>query len=626
VPKPKGDRGVPSENDSLTDFSDNARNDSAVALFATVDELRHIFREELHEFMSTMSERIVVDHGHDHRHLGHGGGHHKEPEALPGALGKHVPVKDAPEPFLAGPATAAANMMPSSYFEATGEKVDVADNEASRERSPSPQRGTKKLAKSSTVDSMFHANPETPDYPMTPAEEQHYTAKRKKSASDVLGHDQYVMYIMGTHAGKWIEWLYDIKEPKREGLLARFVLNTWFEAAVAMVILSNAMFQVYITNYKIQNVGEPLPESSRTVEIMFLLAYTVELVAKLIVHKLYFFWNEEMSWNIFDFFLVLISVYDLVGDTSIIAAPDVTYLRIVRFMKLGKLLRIVRLVKLVRELRLILNSMRGSLTSFFWSMVMLLIVFFMFGTLFVEAIEGCLREGCEGMQPASREVVAENFNSVQQAMVTMFKAVTGGDDWGQFYTALEPVGNSYAMLYLFFIAFCNFAFMNILTGIFMENAMTLAKPDRETMAFEHHKEELHQIEALSEIFMEMDKDGSGKMAKQEFLRVIHTNEQVKAFFAQQGLDIKDAEMFFKMLKDADHEDEDVEIDVFVDGCMRMKGLASSLDVQALRFRLRNMRRENNNHYKELSHKLQAVQGVELDIEQKIDGLDTPLVL
>jgi hypothetical protein len=259
-------------------------------------------------------------------------------------------------------------------------------------------------------------------------------------------------------------------------------------------------------------------------------------------------------------------------------------------MKLSKLLRVVRILHLVRDLRLILKSMIGSISSFFWSMVMLILVFFIFGTFFVEGIEACLVEGCAGFYPDAEEVLMQNFNSVQSAMVTMFKAVTGGDDWGKVHAALAPLGFRYSFLFLFFIAFCNFAFMNILTGMFMENAMNIAKPDRDALAFEHHKSELNQVRALTQLFQEMDNDGSGKMCEAEFLRVIDADPKVKAFFNAQGLDIKDAEMFFRMLQDAEHEGEAVEIDAFVDGCMKMKGSAKSLDIQALRFRLRGLRK------------------------------------
>jgi hypothetical protein len=225
-------------------------------------------------------------------------------------------------------------------------------------------------------------------------------------------------------------------------------------------------------------------------------------------------------------------------------------------------------------------------------MVMFILLLFIFGTLFVEGVEGCLKEGVEGcrgvLNPDDEEVLTQSFNSVQTAMITMFKTVTGGEDWANFYTAMLPLGFRYSGLYIFFIAFCNFAFMNVLTGMFMENAMNFAKPDREAMAHEMHKADLQQVRALTELFEELDEDKDGAMTQQEFLDCMTNHPAVKDLFSSQGLEIKDTELFFRMLQD--HEGVPMDINDFVDGCMKMKGGAKSMDIQALRFRLRDMRK------------------------------------
>merc|ERR1711920_117172 len=54
-----------------------------------------------------------------------------------------------------------------------------------------------------------------------------------------------------------------------------------------------------------------------------------------------------------------------------------------------------------------------------------------------------------------------------------------------------------------------------------------------------------------------------------------------------GLDIKDAEMFFHMLT-AVTEEEEVNIQTFVEGALRMRGVASSLDLYTLSFEVKIM--------------------------------------
>merc|ERR1712113_811155 len=62
---------------------------------------------------------------------------------------------------------------------------------------------------------------------------------------------------------------------------------------------------------------------------------------------------------------------------------------------------------------------------------------------------------------------------------------------------------------------------------------------------------------------------------------------VRGHFAVLGLDIKDAELFFKMLAHS-HGKDHVEVKDFVAGCMRCKGTATSLDLQTVAYSMRQL--------------------------------------
>ena len=68
------------------------------------------------------------------------------------------------------------------------------------------------------------------------------------------------------------------------------------------VILLNAIFIFYTTDLEMQNIDSPFDLDVRVQIAELLLAsfYVVELFLKLLVHRLFFFWNSEMSWNCFD--------------------------------------------------------------------------------------------------------------------------------------------------------------------------------------------------------------------------------------------------------------------------------------------------------------------------------------
>ena len=123
-----------------------------------------------------------------------------------------------------------------------------------------------------------------------------------------------------------------LEEPERRGRLARFVNSTLFSVTTAGVILLNAAFILYTTDLEMRNIDQPLSTDSNIyyIELVLALVYVVELLLKMMVHKIYFFWNNEMAWNWFDFFLVVFSVienllvYDLMPGTSTSVDPAST--------------------------------------------------------------------------------------------------------------------------------------------------------------------------------------------------------------------------------------------------------------------------------------------------------------
>merc|ERR1719482_1807022 len=64
-------------------------------------------------------------------------------------------------------------------------------------------------------------------------------------------------------------------------------------------------------------------------------------------------------------------------------------------------------------------------------------------------------------------------------MITLYKATTGGQDWGDVSDTLFDCGKFYYCLFLFFIAFIILALLNILTGIFVDRAMRATAEDKD---------------------------------------------------------------------------------------------------------------------------------------------------
>merc|ERR1719230_786004 len=88
------------------------------------------------------------------------------------------------------------------------------------------------------------------------------------------------------------------------------------------------------------------------------------------------------------------------------------------------------------------------------------------------------------------------FRSVERTCLTLLESSLGGIDWDEIYVLVEPLGPVYAIAFVFYIAFFNFAVLNILTGIFVENAMKLCKPSDAEVNAERKRQEAEDIEDL----------------------------------------------------------------------------------------------------------------------------------
>jgi len=66
------------------------------------------------------------------------------------------------------------------------------------------------------------------------------------------------------------------------------------------------------------------------------------------------------------------------------------------------------------------------------------------------------------------------------------------------------------------------------------------------------------------------------------------SDEVQALMSTIGLDVRDAELFFRMLHGCS-PGETVNIKLFVEGCLKIRGNASSIDVQCLSCEVRVIR-------------------------------------
>merc|ERR1719401_1992992 len=106
----------------------------------------------------------------------------------------------------------------------------------------------------------------------------------------------------------------------------------------------------------------------------------------------------------------------------------------------------------------------------------------------------------------------EYFASITTAANTLLMITTGGKNWEEVWDLIHPLGPPTTFAFFFYLMFFTFALMNILTGIFVDQAISLAKPtvmESFTEQREHEKLEARQLRCLMEM---VDVDGDGQVS------------------------------------------------------------------------------------------------------------------
>ena len=131
----------------------------------------------------------------------------------------------------------------------------------------------------------------------------------------------------------------------------------------------------------------------------------------------------------------------------------------------------------------------AKVASLFWCFVMLGFILYMFSLIFLQAFAGMFADEALDLDEGVREEIFEKFGSVRVAMLTMFKLTTG-EGWSEVYAVVSLTGFIYKAIFIFFVGFIQFAVTNILTALFLENAIKNAQPDHNSMIFEQRRQDL----------------------------------------------------------------------------------------------------------------------------------------
>mmetsp|Transcript_3256 Transcript_3256/g.6408 ORF Transcript_3256/g.6408 Transcript_3256/m.6408 type:complete len:906 (+) Transcript_3256:104-2821(+) len=335
--------------------------------------------------------------------------------------------------------------------------------------------------------------------------------------------------------------------------LHRMVCSPAFDAFCTLVILTNA-FTIGITTqwgiqWAVENVNQGDPPANSVIQMMdrvYIGFYLLELLLKLSVWRADFFFNKETwKWNAFDLVLVLFGIYDFLSEfVDVTGGLSITWLRMMRLLKTMKMLRVVRVMRFFRVLRTMLSNVVASMATLFWSVLMLCIIMYMFGLVFVQGITSYL-----GTTPLEKvetyEDILSYWSGVGQSTITLYLALTGGADWEQLAAPIKEADIIFYFIFMCYIAFAGFAVLNVVTGMVVDNAMKVSAKDESSVCAELN--DLEEVIQFRQILAESNScDMAGFITLQEFIEQLQT-EVGREFMRVLEMDEEACKHVFKMI-------------------------------------------------------------------------------
>ncbi|CAE6911722.1 SCN10A [Symbiodinium natans] len=294
-------------------------------------------------------------------------------------------------------------------------------------------------------------------------------------------------------------------------------------------------------------------------------------------------------WNFFDLVLVAMSLIDFVVVRFMGAGAG--GFDTVKMLKTLRIIRVFRVFRFFRQLTQLALMITDSIKSLIWALVLLAIIIYVFAIFLTANVSSWLlpflgnpgadwQEIAAEHQDAYIRVLESAYGSLPNTIYTLVLAVLGGRSWHEVCTPLMKVGWFPVSLLLVYVAFVVLAVLNVVTGVFVDNAFRCAEKQR-SLAIQKEMDRQEQfVQQIRDFFAAMDQDDSGDVTPEELAEMLK-DPTLSAYFRVLGFEIDDAARFITLL-DKD-KDGAISVEEFLRGCLKYRGSATAVDMhQCLR--------------------------------------------
>mmetsp|Transcript_60736 Transcript_60736/g.144652 ORF Transcript_60736/g.144652 Transcript_60736/m.144652 type:complete len:826 (-) Transcript_60736:167-2644(-) len=284
------------------------------------------------------------------------------------------------------------------------------------------------------------------------------------------------------------------------------------------------------------------------------------------------------AWFLFDSGLVFMMVSEtwimtgitlLTGAGAGGGAGNTSVLRIARLLRLTRMARMARLLRAMPELMILIKGMLAASRSVVFTLLLLLILMYVFAIAMTQLL-------------AEAKHSKDEFRTVLQSMYTLWLHGTLLDDINWLQHKISKDSKLCTVIFFLFVLLASLTVMNMLIGVLCEVVSSVAAFEKEEMVVSFVKSK------ITDIVNKIDRDQSGKVNKEEFLKILEEREAVDAL-VEVGVDpvgLVDMSDFIFMDEEADEDgkEKELSLDDFLNMVLKLRGsnTATVKDVMDLR--------------------------------------------
>jgi len=237
-------------------------------------------------------------------------------------------------------------------------------------------------------------------------------------------------------------------------------------------------------------------------------------------------------------------IFSLLFPLISIAHPNISWLISLNVFRIVHIADSLTLVTRSQYVNIILRGFKASLRTLASSTILLTVTSYIF------AVVGTGTLGHTNKSfffDQSAFLRSESFDSLFSSMVTLTRFLLHDDALD----VVEDIAVDIPLIYIYyflFIATHTFVVMNLIIGVIVDTALEISTTDEEIKANINHARHLKMERELATIFSKLDKDGSGSVTFEEFLRAFDIKE-MKFMLQALEVDEKDLISLFQSLDD-----------------------------------------------------------------------------